>query len=72
MRSTAIDRRPDGSVSSFYHGRQYGANPAEGGRGVYANGRKGVSDRRARRLGPQRHQTSAARAEGLTFPTAEA
>jgi hypothetical protein len=48
----AIDSRPDGSISIFYHGRQYLREPGGGWsrRRSTANGWKDGSDRHARRL----------------------
>lgn len=50
MSSTAIERRADGSVFIFHHGRQYRCEPGGAWSRHTANGRKEVSDRRARRL----------------------
>jgi hypothetical protein len=50
MSSMAIERRADGSVFIFHHGRQYRREPGGGWSRRTANGRKEVSDRRARRL----------------------
>jgi hypothetical protein len=46
----AIERRADGSVFIFHHGRQYRREPGGGWSRRTAIGRKEVSDRRARRL----------------------
>ena len=50
MSSVAIEQRSDGSVFIFGHGRQYRREPDGGWSRRTANGRKDVSDRRARRL----------------------
>jgi hypothetical protein len=52
MRSMALDRRPDGSVSIFHHGRQYRREPGSSGRWLkrMVSGWREVSEHRARRL----------------------
>ena len=50
MSSMAIEQRADGSVYIFNHGRQYRREPGGGWSRRTANGRREVSDRRARRL----------------------
>lgn len=52
MRSMAVDRRPDGSVSIFHHGRQYRRQPGSSGRWLKRtmSGWREVNEHRARRL----------------------
>jgi hypothetical protein len=52
MRSMALERRPDGSVSIFHHGRHYRREPGSSGRWLKRthSGWRAVSARRARRL----------------------
>jgi hypothetical protein len=50
MSSMAIERRADGSVFIFHHGRQYRCEPGGGWSRHTVDGRKEVSGRRARRL----------------------
>lgn len=50
MGSMAIERRGDGSVFIFHHGRQYRREPGGRWSRHTASGQKEVSDRRARRL----------------------
>jgi hypothetical protein len=57
MSSMAIEQRADGSVHIFHHLQHYRREPGGGWSRRTANGRREVSDRRARRLeGAYRHR----------------